>query len=81
MKKFGKTKEEVTAEKTLQCRQIVQEILNFGVTESQKVKIIQLLALELENRDFMNETVNLTKDYLNDTYTSKVAKKLITVDE
>mgnify|MGYP001277300293 CR=1 FL=1 len=81
MKNFGKTKNEVDAEKTLQCRQIVQEILNFGVNENQKVKIIQLLSLELENRDFMNEVVTLTKDYLNDTYTSKVNKKLITIDE
>ena len=80
MKKIGKTKEEVNAEKTIQCRQIVQEILNFGVSEFQKVKIIQLLSLELENRDFMNEVVEMTKDYLNDNYKRKASKKLITID-
>ena len=34
-------------------REIVQEILKYGVTQSQIIKIIEVLALELENRDMM----------------------------
>ena len=40
--KYGKTEQEVEVEKTVQCRQIVKEILNFGVDELQKRKIIYL---------------------------------------
>ena len=45
MKKYGKTDSEKTAEESLQCRQIISEIVNFGVTEYQKLKLIKLLAL------------------------------------
>lgn len=34
-------------------REIVQEILKYGVTQSQIIKIIEILAMELENRDMM----------------------------
>ena len=35
------------------ARQVVQEILNFGVNDRQVQEIIRQLALELENRDTM----------------------------
>ena len=35
------------------CREIVQEILKYGVSQSQIIKIIEILAMELENRDMM----------------------------
>ena len=44
-----------------QSRQIVKEIVNFGVTEDQKVKIIHFLSLELESRDDMIDIVNVVK--------------------
>jgi len=34
-------------------REIVQEILKYGVTQSQILKIIEILAMELESRDMM----------------------------
>ena len=43
VKKYGKTVEEKKAEKSLQCREIVREILNFGVNESQKLQLIKRL--------------------------------------
>ncbi len=58
MKKYGKTKEEKKAEKSLKCREIVTEIVRFGVDESQKLQIIKLLALELENNKNMKKIVN-----------------------
>jgi hypothetical protein len=41
------------------ARQVVQEILNFGINQGQMIKIIQILALELENRDLMLKIDNL----------------------
>ncbi len=61
-KKYGKTSEEKNAEKLIQCRQIVSEILNFGVDESQKLQIIKLVALELENNASMKKIVNIVSD-------------------
>lgn len=40
-------------EKKEACRQIVREINNFGVSQRQKLFIIELLSFELENRDSM----------------------------
>ena len=36
-----------------QCREIVHEILNFGVSQDQILTIIKLLSLELEDRQVM----------------------------
>jgi hypothetical protein len=49
--KIGKTEKELDADQIFQCRNIVRNIIKFGVTEKQKIKLIQLLALELESRD------------------------------
>lgn len=38
---------------SVKAREIVQEILNFGVNDFQVRKIIKMLALELEDRDLM----------------------------
>ena len=38
-KSYGKTRDDKNAEKSLQCRQIVKEIVDFGVDESQKLQI------------------------------------------
>ena len=46
--KYGKTKEELHTEKMIVCRNIVKEILDFGVEESQKLQIIKLVALMRE---------------------------------
>ena len=59
MKKYGKTIEEVDADKMFQCRQIITEILNFGIVEFQKRQIIKLLACELEDVNDMKRIVNI----------------------
>ncbi len=48
--KYGEIKEEKRALESLQAREIVQEIINFGINQHQLTKIIYLLALELEDR-------------------------------
>ena len=40
------------------AREIVQEILRFGVTQAQMKSILSLLALELEDRDLMLQIRN-----------------------
>ena len=44
---------EKDAAETFIARQIVQEIMDYGVTQFQIGKVIELLALELENRKLM----------------------------
>ena len=78
MKKYGKTDGEVSAGKSLQCREIVKEIIDFGVDEYQKMKIIELLALELESRECLKSVTSATKKYLDSP--SEKTKKLINVE-
>lgn len=55
----SKDTSELTSEKRKElsdralARQVVQEILNFGVSDRQVQEIIKQLALELENREVM----------------------------
>jgi len=46
-------------------RNIVKEILDFGTTENEKIKIIELLAFELENTEIMKQIVNILKFDIN----------------
>ena len=59
--KYGKTKEELDSEKMIQCRQIVKEIIDFGISENQKLQIIKLLSCELENVNVMKDIVTIIK--------------------
>ena len=61
MEKFGKTKEEIHSEKMFACRNIVKEIVDFGVDESQKIQIIKLLSCELEDIYLMKRIVRAIK--------------------
>jgi len=54
VKHYGKkSNEEMLIEDRIRAREIVQEILNFGVSQQQMLHIAYLLALELEDRDTM----------------------------
>jgi len=53
IKSYGTTDEEADIANRAKCREIVAEILNFGVTQNQIVQIVYLLSLELENREDM----------------------------
>ncbi len=53
IKSYGTTDEESVIADRAKCREIVSEILNFGVTQNQIVQIAYLLSLELENREDM----------------------------
>ena len=66
-KKYGKTREEAKSEKSLQCRQIINEINKFGIDESQRVLLIKLLVLELENNLNMKKLVNTLDEIVENT--------------
>tara|TARA_R110002074_G_scaffold90555_4_gene198427 strand:+ start:994 stop:1242 length:249 start_codon:yes stop_codon:yes gene_type:complete len=79
IKKYGRTSLEKRLEKSHQCRQIVGEILDFGVNEFQKLKIIHLLSLELEDRGKLLEISNICKDILEEEEENQEKNKLLTV--
>lgn len=60
-KHYGTTAVESDAIDSLKCKQIVKTVIDFGITESQKLKMIYLLALELENRDYLQEITGMVK--------------------
>ena len=55
MKKYGKTVEEVDTEKMIMCREIVKEILDFGVDEAQKVIYLMKRIVGTIKSDFKQE--------------------------
>jgi len=77
MNKYGKSESDMHTEKMIQCREIVREIVDFGVSEAQKLQIIYLLSLELEDRNKMLGISELVKGQKED---SKDKKKILTVD-
>tara|TARA_R110001583_G_scaffold7985_4_gene38886 strand:+ start:11746 stop:11997 length:252 start_codon:yes stop_codon:yes gene_type:complete len=79
IKRYGRTSEEKRIEKVMQCREIVSEILKFGVDEFQKAKIIQLISLEMESRDFMLKISESFNNFEEEIEESKNENKLLTV--
>mgnify|MGYP003120059071 CR=1 FL=1 len=47
-----------------QSRQIIKEILEFGVAESQKLDIIHMLSMTLENNEAMKDISKILKKYM-----------------
>tara|TARA_A100001015_G_C14695355_1_gene596078 strand:+ start:538 stop:747 length:210 start_codon:yes stop_codon:yes gene_type:complete len=66
-------KEDFDILESAKCRQIVNEIMNFGVSQTQIVTLISLLAMELEDR----EKMLAVKNCLHETSESN-ASKIIT---
>lgn len=46
------------------CRQIVSEVLKFGVGQKEILHIISLLSLEIENHEVSSDLATIAKDYL-----------------
>lgn len=57
------------------CRDILKEILNFGISEFQKKFLIKLLALELEDTNMMKNIDNIISGKVEETNNNN--KKLI----
>jgi hypothetical protein len=61
---------EKIAEENTQCREIVAEISQFGVNQRQRMMIIYLLALELENVDELRAVCDAVREVRNDIFVS-----------
>lgn len=64
---FGEINAENVANARMMCRRVVTEINNFGITEAQKLFIIYLLSLELENVDACHDLTVVAKDFCQST--------------
>ena len=64
IKHYGKTEIEDKASSSYAARQIVNEILNFGVSQQQILHVAYLLSLELENRESMIDITTCIKKYM-----------------
>ena len=60
---MDKTKIQKEAIRKQKSREIVSEILNFGVTNSQKIDIMFFLALTIEDNIEMQEITKFLKEY------------------
>ena len=65
-KTYGETTDEKLIRDKAKCREIVSEIMRFGVTQEQIVQIAYLLSLELEDRETMLHLSKACKDVLDD---------------
>ena len=54
-KQFGTSEVEKDLKDKIRAREIVQSVLDYGVTQKQILQIINLFALELENVSLMKE--------------------------
>jgi len=75
--KIGQTETEVWAQESLKSRQIVSEILKFGVNQKQILSIINLLAMELEDREALVAISSIVKEALEG---AQVSSNIITTE-
>jgi len=66
IKKYGVTELETSAKAAAQSREIVSEILNFGVSQQQILRVAYLLSLELENREMMIDISECIKHHMDE---------------
>lgn len=59
---------EACVEDNIQCRDIVREIMRFGVSQKQIYFIMYLLSLELENVEHMKELSAIFREVREDTH-------------
>lgn len=62
--RFGQTDIEKRVAESQKAREIVVEILNFGVTQQQILRIAYLLSLELEDTEAMQSISQYIKSYI-----------------
>lgn len=60
--KFGQFESELTASQNLKVREIVNEIINFGVNDDMIVMLIYLLGMNVENNDLMQQITTFARN-------------------
>ena len=56
-------------------REIINEILKFGVTDDQKLRIIYLLCLELENNSALKSITSAVRNYMPELEDNTIVEK------
>jgi len=62
MQTFGQLNSEKLAKENEECRKIVKEILNIGLSQRQQMFLIYLLSMELENIQHVKDLTDLIKE-------------------
>jgi len=65
---YGSLESDKIAEENETCRQIAREISRFEVTDRQRVVLLYLLALELENRDWFVPITTTIREVAHDAF-------------
>ena len=65
-------------EESIRAREIVQEILRFGVNQNQLLKIIYLLSLELEDRNLLETITDELRPLLFEESNKNIKSSIIT---
>ncbi|NBP02920.1 MAG: hypothetical protein EBU90_22970 [Proteobacteria bacterium] len=63
---YGQLTSEKLAKENEDCRRIVKEILNVGMSQRQHMFLIYLLSLELENIEYVQALAELIKEIAGD---------------
>lgn len=66
--KVGQTQSEKKAKSLQKCREVVAEINNFGINDFERLQIIYLLSLELEDRVLVEDFAEVIKGYRGDIF-------------
>ena len=75
---YGKSDAEIDAEKSLQVRQINKEIMDFGINEDQKLQLINLIALELEDQNALRVITGAIHDIKNNVTNEDASDIILT---
>ena len=66
MQTYGQLTSEKLAKENEECRKIVKEVLNIGLTQRQQMFLIYLLSMELENLEYVQTMTNVIKELAGD---------------
>ncbi len=66
MQTYGQLNSEKLARENEDCRRIVKEVLNVGLTQRQHMFLIYLLSLELENIEYVQTLADVIKEIAGD---------------
>jgi hypothetical protein len=66
MQTYGQLNSEKLARENEDCRRIIKEILNVGLTQRQQKFLIYLLAMELEDIEQVQSLTNVIKEIVGD---------------
>jgi len=77
MKTYGKSVNDKKADKSLQVREINKVIMDFGIDEEQKIQLINLIAMELEDQNALRIITGAIHDIKNNVTNNSVSDMIL----